>query len=200
MTNTGKAVSSRILYNEPEKTDLTDVGGKNLASSSPASAGNRKHSAFSGYLTRRGDRVFYAAEKGGEEIPVRIVWARPLSRRGTGPLSILQADKKKEVAYLGNIGILDEKSRLIAEHELGMTMLMPVIRKIIATEPKFDNYYWRVETDRGHLTFLQSSPESNTFRPMGDRIVLRDTYGNCYEIPSLAELDAHSRAELDRII
>lgn len=152
-----------------------------------------------GRLWRENGLVMY--QDAGLEKPeaVRLVWVRPLSGRG-GPVSVMMAAKKKEVAYLSDISVLPEASRAIAMEELKESLVMPVIREIVRVNPRFGNFYWDVETDMGRRKFLLLSPESNTFWPNEDAVILRDVSGNCYEITSIAGLNASSRRELERVL
>jgi hypothetical protein len=152
-----------------------------------------------GSLWRENGKVFYRDVSGGEAVAVRVVWARPLSDRG-GAASILQAGKKREIAYLASLDELDPASRRIAEEELSASMVMPAITKISSVRQRFGNYYWEVETDKGPKSFLLTSPETNSFWPKPDTVVIRDVSGNCYEIPSVEGLDKDSRTEMERVL
>ena len=151
-----------------------------------------------GRLWREDGRVLYQPP-GGEPESVRVVWARPLSGRG-GPVSLMRAGKKREVAYFPDLSRLDADSRAVAEAELAESMILPVISAIYQVKPRFGNYYWDVETNMGRRKFLLSSPENNSFRPRPDVIVVRDVSGNCYEIASISSLDKTSRREMDRVL
>lgn len=150
-------------------------------------------------LWREDGKVMY--RDAGMEKPeaVRLVWARPLSGRN-GPASVLMAEKKKEVAYIPDLSSLAEESRRIALEELEESLVMPEIRTIVRVIPRFGNFYWDVETNLGRRKFLLLSPETNTFRPNADAVILRDVSGNCYEISSISSLDASSLREMDRVL
>lgn len=152
-----------------------------------------------GRLWREDGRVMY--RDGGMEKPeaVRVVWARPLSGRG-GPVSIMRAGKKREIAYFPDVNALSEESRRIALEELDAGLVMPKILVVNQVKPRFGNYYWDVDTDLGKRRFLLSSPENNAFSPKADTIVIRDVSGNCYEIPHVSALSAASRSEMDRAL
>ncbi len=149
-------------------------------------------------LYRQEDMVLYQ-QPGKEPQAVRVLWAKPLSARG-GPVSIMQAGKKKEVAYLTSLDQLDPASRKIALEELAGGMILAKITMIFSIMMRFGNYYWDVDTDRGQRRFLLTSPENNHIRPTPDSIVIRDASGNCYEINPVSALDARSLRELDRVL
>lgn len=152
-----------------------------------------------GRLWREDGRVMYQDASMEKPEPVRIVWARPLSGRG-GPVSVMRAGKKREIAFFPDLNALPDESRRIALEELDAGMVMPKILVINQVKPRFGNYYWDVDTDLGKRRFLLSSPENNSFRPKEDTIVIRDVSGNCYEISRVSALDAASRGEMDRAL
>lgn len=150
-------------------------------------------------LWQEDGRLMFQDASGGEPVAVRLVWARPLSGRG-GPVSVMQAGKKRELAYLTSLDELPEESRRVALDALDGGLVLPIIREIHEVRPRFGNYYWDVETDLGRRTFLLSSPENNSFRPGPDTVVLRDVSGNCYEIASIRGLSRTSRNEMERVL
>ncbi|MDR1744571.1 MAG: DUF1854 domain-containing protein [Planctomycetota bacterium] len=150
-------------------------------------------------LWREGGKVLYQDAEMDAPEAVRVVWARPLSKR-PGPASIMRAGKKREIAFIPDLSELPEESRRVALEELDACVVMPRILAVHEVKPRFGNYYWDVETDKGRRKFLLSSPENNTFHPSPDAIVIRDVSGNCYEIPRIAELSSASRREMDRVL
>jgi hypothetical protein len=147
-------------------------------------------------VSRRGQ--VFASVDDGEEVPVRVVWARPLS--GQGERVSLLTEDKEEVAMVQGLEELDEASRAIAERALHERYLMARITQVHSTDPHFGNRYFDVETDRGPVKFILKDPNRNVTRVTHDHLILRDTQGNRYEIPSLAALDAKSRAEVHKVI
>ncbi len=153
-----------------------------------------------GKLWREDGKVMYCPAAGGEAVAVRVVWARPLSGRGDGPVSVMLEDKKREVGYFPDLSILSGESRQVAEEELSRSLFLPKITAVYSVRPRFGNYYWDVETDAGRRRFLMSSPENNTFRPGPDVIVLKDVAGNCFEVASVSGLSKASLSEMNRVL
>lgn len=153
-----------------------------------------------GRLWREDGKVMYRDADNCQPQAVRIVWARPLSRRGDGPVSIMLAGKKQEVAYYSSLEDLPEESRAVAREELAAGTILPRIAVIHQVKPRFGNYYFDVDTDMGRRKFLLSSPENNSYRPAPDVVVVRDVSGNCYEIAPISGLSPTSRRELDRVL
>lgn len=170
--------------------DAHGVGGDSSENTAPA-----------GTLYRESGKTMYRPADGGEAQTVRLVWARPLSRRGDdGPVSVMMAGKKKEVAYFPSLNELSGESRKIAEEELARGMILPRIVEILEVRPRFDNYYWTVTTDKGKTTFLMSSPENNTIRPDPETVIIKDVSGNVFEISPVSALSPASLREMDRVL
>jgi len=149
-------------------------------------------------LRRKMDQLLAKLQGSDEELPAKIVWARPVSGRGR-EVSVLGRDNR-EIAYLQDLSELDDQSLEVAQAELARRYLVPRITKVTRADANYGNRYWRVETDRGTRTFLMKDPAANMIRLTADRLILRDALGNRYEIESLASLDEASRAFIERVL
>lgn len=135
----------------------------------------------------------------GKEIPVKIVWARPLS--GKGKELVFIDDNKKEVAMLDSLDcLLDAASRKLAEEEVGLRYLMIKITQVYEIKVLFGNRFWDVETLLGRKRFAMKEPSKSMTRFPDNRIIVRDTLGNSYEIESLNSLDKHSQKEIEKVL
>lgn len=137
-------------------------------------------------------------QDGKKEIPVKIVWARPLS--GKGKELVFIDDNKKEVAMADNLDCLDADSRKLAEEQLGLRYLLVKITKVYEIKVLFGNRFWDVETDIGRKRFAMKEPSKSMIRFPEGRIIVRDTLGNSYEIESLNSLDKRSQKEVEKVI
>lgn len=149
-------------------------------------------------LIRKHDRVCLRRGHDDEATPVKIVWARPISGKGQ-EIAVLD-EKKKEVLMVAGLDGLDPDSRKIAEQELERRYLIPKITRVIRAHASFGSRYWDVVTDRGRRRFVMKDPTKNVIWPGGDRVIIRDTLGNRFEIESLAALDDRSRNEADKVL
>ena len=146
-------------------------------------------------LTRRQDQVF--AKIGSDKLkPVKIVWTRPVTGRGS-QISIFGMDKK-ELAMIDSLDELPPASRQIAQEELDRRYLVPRITSVVKTEANFGNLYWEVETNHGPRRFLMKDPAANLIWVTDDSVMLKDTLGNRYEIESFMALDARSHSDSER--
>lgn len=148
-------------------------------------------------LSRRIDRV-HASIDGAEPVPARVVWARPVTAPGA-ELAIMD-DRKRCLSMLPSLDALAPESRAIAEAELAARYCQVRIRRVLSTLVDFGCRYWTVETDRGARTFLLRDAAKNVQRFEPDRVVIRDVYGNRFEIASLAALDPASREAAERAL
>ena len=149
-------------------------------------------------LVRRQDRVYAQLNREEEEVPVKLVWARPVSGKGQ-EVSVLDNDKK-ELFLLRSLDCLDPDSRRVAEDELDRRYLVPKITRVASTYTNFGARYWHVETDRGCRSFVMKDPSKNVTWVTDDRLIIRDTLGNRYEIESFGGMDPRSRAEVEKVI
>jgi len=149
-------------------------------------------------LRRKQDQVLATPADSTEEIPVKILWARPVSGRGK-EVSFITMDNR-EVALIDSLDELDRRSRRIAEEELARRYLVPKIEKVVRTDANFGNRYWVVDTDHGRREFVMRNPNVSVTWITDDKAIIRDTLGNRYEIESYSSLDPESLAWIAKIL
>jgi hypothetical protein len=151
--------------------------------------------ALSG-LSRRNGRL--VLDRPGEEaVEVTLRYLRPLSSR----TEIVVLDGKgREVATLAGLDALPEGERALAREALRERYVLPAILRVERVDVRFGTRYWWVETDRGPRWFALREPGKNVTWLTPDRLVLRDTAGNRFEIPDLSTLDAASRRWVHRAL
>jgi hypothetical protein len=149
-------------------------------------------------LWKKGDQIFYESGNGEAPQPVKLVRARPVSFRG-GYVSIQDAHKK-EILLLESLDSLDPESRKVLEEELAGRYILARITSVISAQAHFGIRYWHVETDMGERRFALKDAAKNAVWVTDDYLILRDTLGCRYEIPSLDALDPRSRLEILKIL
>jgi hypothetical protein len=107
---------------------------------------------------------------------------------------------KREVCTLPGLHALDESSRRVAEDELAERYLIAAVTRVRSVRIEFGRRYFDVETDRGARTFLLTDPNRHALSLPPDRLLLRDSMGNRYEVASVGALDGRSRALLARAL
>jgi hypothetical protein len=149
-------------------------------------------------VVRKKARYALRFEDCSEDVPVKVLLARPLSDGGE-TISFVN-DKKKEVAMICSLDSLDSESRTITEEALAFRYLMAKIVRVKQTKVHFGTRYLEVETDLGQRKFAMRDPSSNAMMVSDDRLVLRDTHGNLFAIESMSGLDRHSRQEIEKVM
>lgn len=98
----------------------------------------------------------------------------------------------KEICLLSDLAQLDAISRSVIEKELHDKVFNPRILRVLEARREFDVTSFRVETDRGEVTFqIRSREDVRALSPT--RALFRDVDGNTYELPDVGSLDPVSR-------
>ena len=150
-------------------------------------------------LQRRHDAVIASGGSLEEPTAVIFVYARPISARNR-QISVLTAKKKKEVAWFESLDELDEQSRTIAEEALYDRYRISIVERVEHSFVNHGHRYLKVHTNRGFRYFNLKEPGKNVTHLSDDHLVIRDSMGNRYEIPSLAALDEESRQRLELVL
>lgn len=141
-------------------------------------------------LEERDGRVF-ARLDGTEPVAVRVVCACPMTAGGRN-IGILN-EKGESLAFVEDVDRLDPDSRRVALTALDRRYFMPRIVRVLSADVAFGQRTLSVETDRGTRAFALKNVNRNVQWLADDRLIIRDTAGNRYEIQSLRSLDAASR-------
>ncbi len=103
-------------------------------------------------------------------------------------------DEEKEVGFVRDLEELDDDSRSALEECFKEYYLIPKITRLLTCEDKFGTVTWEVETDRGYIKFQIKNRQHNIKPLRGtNRVMVRDSNDNRYEIPDHTKMDAHSR-------
>ena len=143
-------------------------------------------------LTTR-DRVFVDAEFfGGDKIegllPRRLF---PIS--GPGKYIALTNSEGDAICIIRDVENLlpDAKKSLVDALELHY--MIPKITKVHNWARKHGQHIWTVETDRGRVEIVITDSTHQVKRLYNDRVLIKDSSDNRYEIPDFNELDARSQ-------
>ena len=101
---------------------------------------------------------------------------------------------------LPSLEVLDGPSREIAGDELYRAYCLAVVEEVREGKVQNGQRFLRVATDRGERYFNLKEPGRNVSWLSPDRVVIRDSMGNRFLVPSVAALDRDSRARLDRVL
>ena len=74
---------------------------------------------------------------------------------------------------------------------------MPKITKIISIKEEYGHAYWNVLTDKGKCSFATSAGASGAVTQNEDRVIIKDTDENRFEIEDVTKLTAKELKKLD---
>lgn len=102
--------------------------------------------------------------------------------------------EEKEAAFVRDLKEIDESSRRALQECFEEFYMIPKITHIKSIEEKFGALTMRVDTDRGPVSFRIRSRNSDIKRLKNtNRVVIRDSNDNRYEITNMDELDLQSK-------
>ncbi len=108
-------------------------------------------------------------------------------------ITLLDSDER-EVGFVRDYEELDEASVAALEECFKEYYMIPKITRFVDCLDKFGTLRWTVETDRGNVTFRIRNRHSDIKRiGKSNRILIRDSDDNRYEIPDCTALDSHSQ-------
>ncbi len=107
-------------------------------------------------------------------------------------ITLLDANER-EVGFVRDFEELDKASAEALQACFDEFYRIPKILRVMACEDKFGSLKWTVETDYGQVTFRIRNRHSDIKR-LGktNRVLIRDSDDNRYEIPDCTALDSHS--------
>lgn len=101
---------------------------------------------------------------------------------------------EKEVAFIRDLTEIDEGSKQALLECFKQYYMIPKITRVLEMEDKFGSLKWKVDTDRGIISFRIHNRNSDIKMLYGTtRIIVRDSNDNRYEVPDFEKLDAHSK-------
>ncbi len=107
-------------------------------------------------------------------------------------ITLLDSDEK-ELAFVRDLEELDADSAQAIRECFKEYYMVPKITRVISCEDKYGTLKWRVDTDRGEITFNIKNRHSDIKHFYGtQRVIIRDSNDNRYEIEDLSKLDRHS--------
>jgi len=142
-----------------------------------------------------GSRLHMQGPDDEEWRPISLVHLFPLSDED-GWVSVLDKDGH-ELGILRSLRGLSEESLRLAREELRRRYIAPRILRVLSCRERFDLLQWKVETDRGVVTFLTRGLRGQAQEPLPNHFSVTDVEGSRYEIPNLLALDPVSRALLE---
>lgn len=149
-------------------------------------------------LTEEKGRHFIKLPDSKRKIPVKIVWLKPFDQKNSG-ISILN-QKKEEVIYLPKINLANKTNQKIIKQALQNYTFLPTITQIKSIKINNGIRYWDTETNLGPKLFAMIKPSSYLTFIDENKLIVRDTFNNFYQIKSIKQLDTNSQKQLSKIL
>ncbi|MEO0446519.1 MAG: DUF1854 domain-containing protein [Verrucomicrobiota bacterium] len=147
-------------------------------------------------LTQKGDALF--TSRNGEEIEVRVVYARPL-RAPDSEIALVAKKSKEELAWFSSADQLPAALRPLVEEALAKRYPIATITAVLDAQVRSGQRLVTVETDLGPRSFNLKEPGKNLTKIGHDGLLIRDAMGNRYRLPSLSALDDGSQEIFERV-
>ena len=101
--------------------------------------------------------------------------------------------EEREVGFVRDLAELDEASANVLRACFAEYYMIPKVTRLLEAEEKFGSIKWRVMTDRGEISFRIRSRHSDIKKMYGsNRVIIRDSNDNRYEIEDYTKMDARS--------
>lgn len=113
-------------------------------------------------------------------------------------LSVRTADEKQtELGMIEKLEVFDGNTVKMLEGQLAIRYFMPKIIKLISIKEEYGHAYWQVVTDKGECSFTTPSGSAGSVIRKENRVIIRDSEQNRYEIPDLMKLTTKELKKLD---
>ncbi len=113
-------------------------------------------------------------------------------------LSVRTADdKQEELGIIENISDFDNDTVAIIKKQLEIRYFMPEILKVYSVKEEYGHTYWSVLTNKGKHKFTSPSGSSGSVIKKENRVIIKDSDQNRYEIPDITKLTAKEMKKLD---
>ncbi|MBQ7779307.1 MAG: DUF1854 domain-containing protein [Clostridia bacterium] len=147
---------------------------------------------YTGHLERTDLYLVRLVKKDGSVI--EDLEPRKLFPFSNSEMYITLLDKnEKEVGFVRKLDEIDEESRKVLLDCFKEYYMIPKISRLLECEDKFGVLKWTVDTDRGEITFQIRNRHSDIKKLYGtNRVIVRDSNDNRYEIPDVTALDSRS--------
>lgn len=105
--------------------------------------------------------------------------------------------KQEEVGIIEDLNLFDKATFDLIAKQLEIRYFTPKITKIIAIKEEYGHAYWTVLTDKGKCNFATTSGASGAVSKKGDRVIIKDSDGNRFEIEDLTKLTVKEMKKID---
>lgn len=113
-------------------------------------------------------------------------------------LSVREIDgKQEEIGIIDNLKKFDNSVFELIAKQLEVRYFMPKISKILSIKEEYGHAYWTVLTDKGKCSFATAAGSSGAVTKNGDRVIIKDSDENRFEIEDVTKLTTKEFKKLD---
>lgn len=113
-------------------------------------------------------------------------------------LSVRRKDgKQEEIGIIEKLSDFDSDTVSLIKRQLELRYFMPRILKLYSIKEEYGYTYWYVLTDRGKCKFTSASGSSGTVMKHGNRVIIKDSDENRFEIEDITALTVKEIKKLD---
>lgn len=141
---------------------------------------------------------FVSLSHEGEEYPlVTIIRTFPFTAANEY-LSVRRIDgKQEEIGMIEQLSDFDAETVALIERQLELRYFMPQILQIFSIKEEYGHTYWSVMTDKGRCRFTSASGSSGAVIQDGNRVIIKDSNQNRFEIRDITKLSRKEMKKLD---
>ena len=113
-------------------------------------------------------------------------------------LSVRTADdKQEELGIIEDISVFDSNTVELIKNQLEIRYFMPEILKVYSVKEEYGHTYWSVLTNKGKHKFTSPSGSSGNVIKNGNRVIIKDSDQNRFEIKDITKLTPKEIKKLD---
>ena len=113
-------------------------------------------------------------------------------------LSVRNIDgKNEEIGIIENLNDFDKETKELINAQLEIRYFMPEIIKILSIKEEYGHTYWSVLTNKGKCKFTSSSGSSGSVIQLENRVIIKDSSENRYEIKDISKLSPKELKKLE---
>ncbi len=106
-------------------------------------------------------------------------------------------DKMEEIGIIEDLKVFDDATAKLINFQLELRYFMPKILKIISLKDEYGHTYWNVLTDKGRCKFTSASGAADSVTKTDNRVIIKDTDGNRFEIEDISKLSVKEMKKID---
>ena len=113
-------------------------------------------------------------------------------------LSVREVEgKQEEIGIIEDLNIFDKPTFELIAKQLEIRYFMPEITKIISIKEEYGHAYWSVMTNKGKCSFATAAGSSGAVTKKGNRVIIKDSDENRFEIADITKLTTKEFKKLD---